>query len=88
LDSSFILGPFSVAPCQTLVSRFATFSSLCRSGRTILVMRPGKENTKNHEGQIRYLVFCLEAALRTCVRDDAAGGAARGSTVEVSSFPG
>jgi hypothetical protein len=51
-------------------------------------MRPGKENTKNHEGQIRYLVFCLEAALRTCVRDDAAGGAARGSTVEVSSFPG
>jgi hypothetical protein len=25
---SFILGPFSVAPCQTLISRFATFSSL------------------------------------------------------------
>jgi hypothetical protein len=25
LDSSIIQGPFSVAPCQTLVSRFATF---------------------------------------------------------------
>jgi hypothetical protein len=28
LDLSIIQGPFSVAPCQTLVSRFATFSSL------------------------------------------------------------
>jgi hypothetical protein len=28
LDSSIIQGPFSVAPCQTLVSRFATFASL------------------------------------------------------------
>jgi hypothetical protein len=27
LDSSIIQGPFSVAPCQTLVSRFATFPS-------------------------------------------------------------
>jgi hypothetical protein len=25
LDSSIIQGPFSVAPCQTLISRFATF---------------------------------------------------------------
>jgi hypothetical protein len=29
LDSSIIQGPFSVAPCQTLISRFATFSSPC-----------------------------------------------------------
>ena len=29
MDSSIIQGPFSVAPCQTLISRFATFSSLC-----------------------------------------------------------
>jgi hypothetical protein len=28
LDLSIIQGPFSVAPCQTLISRFATFSSL------------------------------------------------------------
>jgi hypothetical protein len=28
LDSSISQGPFSVAPCQTLISRFATFSSL------------------------------------------------------------
>jgi hypothetical protein len=27
LDSSIIQGPFSVAPCETLVSRFAAFSS-------------------------------------------------------------
>jgi hypothetical protein len=27
LDSSIIQGPFSVAPCQTLISRFATFAS-------------------------------------------------------------
>jgi hypothetical protein len=27
---SIIQGPFSVAPCQTLISRFATFSSLCQ----------------------------------------------------------
>jgi hypothetical protein len=27
LDSSIIQGPVSVAPCQTLVSRLATFSS-------------------------------------------------------------
>jgi hypothetical protein len=27
LDSPIIRGPFSAAPCQTLVSRFATFSS-------------------------------------------------------------
>ena len=31
MDSSIIQGPFSVAPCQTLISRFATFSSPYRS---------------------------------------------------------
>jgi hypothetical protein len=39
-----------------------TYAAACvligahRSGRTILVMRPGKENTKKHDGQIKYLV--------------------------------
>ena len=32
MDSSIIQGPFFVAPCQTLVSRFATFSSLYPTG--------------------------------------------------------
>jgi hypothetical protein len=32
LDSSIIQGAFSVAPCQTLVSRFATFPSLHGAG--------------------------------------------------------
>jgi hypothetical protein len=27
LDLSIVQGPFSVAPCQTLISRFATFAS-------------------------------------------------------------
>ena len=27
MDSSIIQGPFSVAPCHTLISRFATFPS-------------------------------------------------------------
>jgi hypothetical protein len=31
LDLSIIQGPFCVAPCQTLISRFATFSSPYRS---------------------------------------------------------
>ena len=31
MDLSIVQGPFSVAPCQTLVSRFATFSSPYRS---------------------------------------------------------
>jgi hypothetical protein len=32
VDSSIIQGPFPVAPCQTLISRFATFSSLQEGG--------------------------------------------------------
>eukprot|EP00245_Coleochaete_scutata_P017266 TRINITY_DN838_c0_g2_i1.p1 TRINITY_DN838_c0_g2~~TRINITY_DN838_c0_g2_i1.p1 ORF type:complete len:319 (+),score=59.62 TRINITY_DN838_c0_g2_i1:213-1169(+) len=31
--------------------------------RTVLVMRPGRENTSNHETQIRYLVYCLERSI-------------------------
>ncbi|KAH7373391.1 hypothetical protein KP509_17G053700 [Ceratopteris richardii] len=34
-----------------------------RNGRTVLVMRPGVENTGNLEGQLRYLVFCMENAI-------------------------
>jgi hypothetical protein len=30
-DSSIVQGPFSVAPCQTLMLRFATFASLYAS---------------------------------------------------------
>jgi hypothetical protein len=31
-DLSIVQGPFSVAPCQTVALRFATFSSLCEAG--------------------------------------------------------
>ncbi|KAM0952899.1 putative CRAL-TRIO lipid binding domain, CRAL/TRIO domain, CRAL/TRIO domain superfamily [Dioscorea sansibarensis] len=32
-------------------------------GRSILVMRPGCQNTKSTKGQIRYLVYCMENAI-------------------------
>ncbi|KAK4412752.1 CRAL-TRIO domain-containing protein C23B6.04c [Sesamum alatum] len=32
-------------------------------GRTVLVMRPGFQNTKSVEGQIKYLVHCMESAI-------------------------
>ncbi|GLT49196.1 hypothetical protein SLA2020_227730 [Shorea laevis] len=32
-------------------------------GRTVLVMRPGFQNTNSSEGQIRYLVYCMENAI-------------------------
>ncbi|KAL6633534.1 hypothetical protein ACP70R_026205 [Stipagrostis hirtigluma subsp. patula] len=34
-----------------------------KSGRTILVMRPGCQNTKNAHGQLKYLVYCMENAI-------------------------
>nr|XP_009390581.2 PREDICTED: random slug protein 5-like [Musa acuminata subsp. malaccensis] len=32
-------------------------------GRSILVMRPGYENTRSTKGKIRYLVYCMENAI-------------------------
>uniref|UniRef100_A0A0D9VYF0 CRAL-TRIO domain-containing protein n=1 Tax=Leersia perrieri TaxID=77586 RepID=A0A0D9VYF0_9ORYZ len=34
-----------------------------REGRTVVIMRPAKENTSSHEGQIRFLVYTLENAI-------------------------
>ncbi|KAL6912123.1 hypothetical protein ACP4OV_000928 [Aristida adscensionis] len=34
-----------------------------KSGRSILVMRPGCQNTKNAHGQLKYLVYCMENAI-------------------------
>ncbi|KAK3146242.1 hypothetical protein QOZ80_3BG0263510 [Eleusine coracana subsp. coracana] len=34
-----------------------------REGRTVVVMRPAKQNTTSHEGQIRFLVYVLENAI-------------------------
>lgn len=34
-----------------------------RDGRTVLVMRPGKQNTRAHESQLRYTVYILENAI-------------------------
>ncbi|XP_062212254.1 phosphatidylinositol transfer protein PDR16-like isoform X2 [Phragmites australis] len=31
-----------------------------REGRTVVVMKPAKQNTSSHEGQIRFLVYVLE----------------------------
>ena len=32
-------------------------------GRSVMVMRPGRENTQEHAGNIRYLIYTLERAL-------------------------
>uniref|UniRef100_A0A0A8Y5P4 CRAL-TRIO domain-containing protein n=1 Tax=Arundo donax TaxID=35708 RepID=A0A0A8Y5P4_ARUDO len=34
-----------------------------REGRTVVVMKPAKQNTSSHEGQIRFLVYVLENAI-------------------------
>ncbi|CAL4918782.1 unnamed protein product [Urochloa decumbens] len=34
-----------------------------KEGRTVVIMRPTKENTKSHDGQIRFLVYVLENAI-------------------------
>lgn len=34
-----------------------------RDGRTVLVMRPGKQNSSSHESQLRYSVYILENAI-------------------------
>ncbi|KAL6843478.1 hypothetical protein ACP4OV_026540 [Aristida adscensionis] len=34
-----------------------------REGRTVVIMRPAKQNTSSHEGQVRFLVYVLENAV-------------------------
>ncbi|KAH7437240.1 hypothetical protein KP509_05G061600 [Ceratopteris richardii] len=34
-----------------------------KEGRTVLVMRPGVQNTNQLDGQIKYLVYCMENAI-------------------------
>ena len=42
-----------------------------KEGRNVLVMRPGRENTKEHAGNIRFLIYTLEhATWRDCPEDD------------------
>ncbi|KAJ8763133.1 hypothetical protein K2173_025518 [Erythroxylum novogranatense] len=36
-----------------------------KNGRTVLVMRPGYQNTNGIEGQMKHLVYCLENAIMT-----------------------
>ncbi|KAK1317974.1 hypothetical protein QJS10_CPA05g00630 [Acorus calamus] len=42
---------------------------LDKHGRTVLVMRPGFQNTNSMRGQIRYLVYCLEKAILNMAPD-------------------
>lgn len=46
-----------------------------RLGRRVLVMRPANENSKDHDNQIKFLVYCLETALRRKTMDNVARGA-------------
>ncbi|XP_031374743.1 phosphatidylinositol transfer protein 3-like isoform X2 [Punica granatum] len=34
-----------------------------KHGRTVLIMRPSRQNSKSTRGQIRYLVYCMENAI-------------------------
>uniref|UniRef100_A0A0E0JGR4 CRAL-TRIO domain-containing protein n=1 Tax=Oryza punctata TaxID=4537 RepID=A0A0E0JGR4_ORYPU len=40
-----------------------------KHGRTVLVLRPGLENTTSGKGQIKYLVYCLEKAIMNLTED-------------------
>ncbi|KAB8080885.1 uncharacterized protein [Oryza sativa Japonica Group] len=40
-----------------------------KHGRTVLVLRPGLENTTSGKGQIKYLVYCLEKAIMSLTED-------------------
>ncbi|KAH7277740.1 hypothetical protein KP509_38G004800 [Ceratopteris richardii] len=40
-----------------------------RDGRTVLVMRPGVQNTNQLDGQIKYLVYCMENAIMNLPAD-------------------
>ncbi|KAJ8466704.1 hypothetical protein OPV22_029256 [Ensete ventricosum] len=42
---------------------------LDKYGRTVLVMRPGFQNTSSTKGQIRYLVYCIENAILNLAAD-------------------
>ncbi|XP_044955769.1 phosphatidylinositol transfer protein 3-like [Hordeum vulgare subsp. vulgare] len=39
----------------------ATFTD--REGRAVVIMRPAKQNTSSHEGQLLYLIYTLENAV-------------------------
>lgn len=38
-------------------------------GKTVLVLRPGFQNTKSTKGQIKYLVYCMEKAILNLAAD-------------------
>lgn len=40
-----------------------------KHGRTVLVMRPGFQNTNSVKGQIKYLVYCMENAILNLASD-------------------
>ncbi|CAL9049964.1 uncharacterized protein LOC135637250 isoform X2 [Musa acuminata AAA Group] len=40
-----------------------------REGRTIIVMRPAKQNTSSHDNQLRHLVYVLENAILSLPED-------------------
>ncbi|KAL6637748.1 hypothetical protein ACP70R_025320 [Stipagrostis hirtigluma subsp. patula] len=40
-----------------------------REGRTVVIMRPSKQNTSSHEGQVRFLVYVLENAILSLPED-------------------
>jgi hypothetical protein len=67
LDSSIIQGPFSIAPCQTLISRFATFSSLYGSKNRVYPPRAGAAAGEATSGVALSKKFCSSGSSFTSV---------------------
>ena len=76
-----VQGPFSVAPCQTLIDRFATLSSLCctpRAGGVFCHVSPSRER--------RWLPQTLSLSRSGPSRPCSTAGEASGAYIEGFSF--
>ncbi|CAL5435461.1 phosphatidylinositol transfer protein 3-like [Camellia sinensis] len=48
---------------EAKIGRLYRANCFDKSGRTVLVMRPGFQNASSIDGQIKYLVYCMERAI-------------------------
>mmetsp|Transcript_30503 Transcript_30503/g.58733 ORF Transcript_30503/g.58733 Transcript_30503/m.58733 type:complete len:286 (-) Transcript_30503:241-1098(-) len=69
---------------EALTGKMYVSERFDRQGRPIVYMKPAKENTKSHEGQIKYLVYTLETALRMSAKSFADVDQPRGSCDDVA----
>jgi hypothetical protein len=75
LDSSIVQGPVSVAPCQTLESRFATFASLYHSRRSTSRQEMPNLKDRSHTGKRGKATYLEGVHIAVVAVDAAAAGA-------------